>query len=62
METYYRDISGESLFAEIKCQVYTMAINKFGKVEFTPSFTDALRSLDEAARLTEGMLHDSQYI
>jgi len=47
---FFSETNGEIYITEATCQMYTMEIDAFSKLEFNPGFINALRSLQHASR------------
>merc|ERR1712013_356110 len=48
--SFFREHQGEIFYNQAKCTVYRIDVNSFAKPEFHPSFKEALRQLNKAAK------------
>ena len=51
--TFFSESMGEIYMSEMTCQLYTMKVNEFAKVEFQDGFVNGLRSLHYASSLPD---------
>ena len=50
LRKFFSDTGGEIYITEATCQMYTMEISSFSKLEFTSDFINALRALQFASK------------